>query len=51
MTSADVCWRAIWGEYIPGNPTIVVKNMEGAGSLKLGNWLKSTAPRDGTCWA
>ena len=35
-------------KYIPGNPTIVPKNMEGAGSLKLGNWLKSTAPRDGT---
>ena len=36
------------GRYIPGNPTIVVKNMEGAGSLKLGNWLKSTAPHDGS---
>jgi tripartite-type tricarboxylate transporter receptor subunit TctC len=36
------------GRYIPGNPNIIVKNMEGAGSLKLGNWLKSTAPRDGT---
>jgi tripartite-type tricarboxylate transporter receptor subunit TctC len=36
------------GKYIPGNPNIVVKNMEGAGGLKLGNWLKSTAPRDGT---
>jgi tripartite-type tricarboxylate transporter receptor subunit TctC len=36
------------GKYIPGNPAIVVKNMEGAGSLKLGNWLKSTAPRDGS---
>jgi len=36
------------GRYIPGNPTITVKNMEGAGSLKLGNWLKNTASRDGT---
>lgn len=36
------------GKYIPGNPTIVPKNMAGAGGLKLGNWLKSTAPRDGT---
>ncbi len=36
------------GKYIPGSPNIVVKNMEGAGGLKLGNWLKSTAPRDGT---
>ena len=38
------------GKYIPGNPTIVPKNMEGAGSLKLANWLKSTAPRDGTAF-
>ena len=34
--------------YIPGNPTIIVKNMEGAGSLKLANWLSKTAARDGT---
>src|SRR5687767_7930345 len=38
------------GKYIAGNPTIVPKNMEGAGSLKLANWLKSTASRDGTAF-
>ena len=38
------------GKYIPGNPTIIVKNMEGAGSLKAGNYLKTTAPRDGTAF-
>src|SRR4029077_5426546 len=27
------------GKHIPGNPTIVPKNMEGAGSLRLANWL------------
>lgn len=36
------------GQHIPGNPTIVPKNMEGAGSLRLANWLYSAAPRDGT---
>src|SRR5262249_33729398 len=36
------------GKHIPGNPTIVVKNMEGAGSLRLANWLYNAAPKDGT---
>ena len=36
------------GRHIPGNPTIVPKNMEGAGSLRLANWLANAGPRDGT---
>ena len=36
------------GKHIPGNPTVVTKNMEGAGSLRLANWLYRVAPRDGT---
>src|SRR3974390_1760781 len=36
------------GKHIPGNPTIVPKNMEGAGSLRLANYLYVVAPRDGT---
>ncbi len=36
------------GKHIPGNPTVVPKNMEGAGSLRLANWLAQVAPRDGT---
>jgi tripartite-type tricarboxylate transporter receptor subunit TctC len=36
------------GRHIPGNPTIVPKNMEGAGSLRLANYLYSAAPRDGS---
>jgi tripartite-type tricarboxylate transporter receptor subunit TctC len=36
------------GEHIPGNPNVVPKNMEGAGSLRLANYLYSAAPRDGT---
>jgi tripartite-type tricarboxylate transporter receptor subunit TctC len=34
--------------HIPGNPTIVSKNLEGAGSLRLANWLYNVAPKDGT---
>ena len=36
------------GRHIPGNPTVVVKNMEGAGSLRLANWLYRVAPKDGS---
>ena len=39
------------GKHIPGNPTLVPVNMEGAGSLKLANWLYNAAPRDGTALA
>jgi tripartite-type tricarboxylate transporter receptor subunit TctC len=36
------------GNHIPGDPTVVIKNMEGAGSLRLANWLYNAAPKDGT---
>jgi tripartite-type tricarboxylate transporter receptor subunit TctC len=36
------------GKHIPGNPTIVPKNLEGAGSLRLANWLYNIAAKDGT---
>ena len=35
-------------KHIPGNPTVVPKNMEGAGSLRLANWLYRVAPKDGS---
>ena len=35
------------GRHIPGNPTIVVQNMPGAGSLRATNYLYTVAPRDG----
>jgi tripartite-type tricarboxylate transporter receptor subunit TctC len=38
------------GKYIPGNPTVVVKNMDGAGSLRLANHLYNAAPKDGTAF-
>lgn len=36
------------GKYIPGNPLIVPRTMEGAGSMRLANYLYNAAPRDGT---
>src|SRR5215813_2018635 len=35
-------------KHIPGNPTVVPKNMEGAGSLRLANWMFRVAPKDGS---
>ena len=36
------------GKHIPGNPTVVVQNMPGAGSLKMANYLYNVAPKDGS---
>ena len=36
------------GRHIPGNPSIVVQNMPGAGSLRGANYLYNVAPKDGT---
>lgn len=36
------------GKHIPGNPTVIPLNMEGAGGLKFTNWLFNAAPKDGT---
>jgi tripartite-type tricarboxylate transporter receptor subunit TctC len=36
------------GRHIPGNPTIIVQNLPGAGGVTLANQLYITAPRDGT---
>src|SRR5882762_4361971 len=35
-------------KHMPGKPTVIVKNMPGAGSLKLAVYMQSVAPRDGT---
>jgi tripartite-type tricarboxylate transporter receptor subunit TctC len=37
-------------KHIPGNPTVLPKNMEGAGSLRLANWLYNVGPKDGTAF-
>lgn len=36
------------GRYIPGNPTLVPRQMTGAASLTLANWLYQAAPKDGS---
>lgn len=46
-TYARVLSRHI-GNHIPGNPTVIVQNMVGAGSLTSVRYLNMTAPKDGT---
>ena len=36
------------GRHIPGNPTVVLQQMPGAGSLKATNYLAAVAPKDGS---
>jgi tripartite-type tricarboxylate transporter receptor subunit TctC len=36
------------GGHIPGNPTILPRNMEGGGGIRLANWLYNIGRRDGT---
>lgn len=36
------------GRHIPGDPTVIVQNVTGAGSLKLANVLYNVLPKDGT---
>ena len=37
-----------FGRHIPGNPSVVVQNMPGAGGLRAANYMYSAAPKDGT---
>jgi tripartite-type tricarboxylate transporter receptor subunit TctC len=46
----DIYARALarhLGRHIPGSPTVVVKNMPGAGSAKAGIHISQIAPKDG----
>jgi tripartite-type tricarboxylate transporter receptor subunit TctC len=36
------------GEHIPGDPSVIVEDMPGAGSIVAANYLYNVAPRDGT---
>jgi tripartite-type tricarboxylate transporter receptor subunit TctC len=38
------------GRHIPGNPSLVPRNMTGAAGVTLANWLYHVAPKDGTAF-
>ncbi len=47
----DIACRAVarfLGRHIPGNPTIVVRNMPGGGHVLMSNFMYVNAPKDGT---
>jgi tripartite-type tricarboxylate transporter receptor subunit TctC len=47
----DVTARVLqrhWGKHIPGNPTVIVQNQPGAGSMTMVNQLVANGPFDGT---
>ncbi len=46
-TNARIVARRL-GDHIPGNPSILPKNMTGAGHLQATNFIYAQAPRDGT---
>src|SRR5581483_10129054 len=53
-TGFDIYGRTLarhWGRHIPGNPNVVVQNMNGASGLTAANWLYNIAPKDGTVMA
>lgn len=49
-TGYDLYGRTVarhWSRHIPGNPTITVQNMVGAGGLTASNLLYNVSPKDG----
>jgi tripartite-type tricarboxylate transporter receptor subunit TctC len=39
------------GKHLPGQPTVVVQNMPGAGGMTAANYVYNVAPKDGTVFA
>lgn len=37
-----------FGKHVPGNPTVIVQNVPGAGSMKLANRIYNSVPKDGS---
>jgi len=47
----DLYFRVLarhYGRHIPGNPTVIPKNMPGAGTLRAANYIYNVAAKDGT---
>lgn len=53
-TAFEIYARALirhMNRHIPGQPTMILQNMPGAGSLNATSWLANIAPRDGSVLA
>ncbi len=47
----DLYFRVLarhYGRHIPGNPTVIAKNMPGAGTMRAANYVYNIAAKDGT---
>jgi len=47
----DLYFRVLarhYGRHVPGHPTVVAKNMPGAGTLRAANYIYNVAAKDGT---
>ncbi len=50
-SSNDIAARALArniGKHLPGNPTVITRNMPGGGSFVAANYVYNIAPKDGT---
>lgn len=50
-SSNDIAARAVArsiGRHLPGNPTVITRNMPGGGSFVAANYVYNVAPKDGT---
>jgi tripartite-type tricarboxylate transporter receptor subunit TctC len=50
-SSNDIAARALArniGKHLPGNPTVITRNMPGGGSFIAANYVYNVAPKDGT---
>jgi tripartite-type tricarboxylate transporter receptor subunit TctC len=44
-------WSPFYTKYLPGNPTIIIRNMPGGGSIRGSNWFHANAKPDGTMFS
>ena len=44
-------WSPYFTKYLPGNPTIIVRNMPGGGSIRGSNWFQANAKPDGMMYS
>ena len=47
MDTTARIWARHLGEYIPGNPSVIVQNVPGGGSAKLASKLYNATPNNG----
>ncbi|MEQ8195297.1 MAG: hypothetical protein RIB59_12495 [Rhodospirillales bacterium] len=44
-------WSPYYSKYLPGKPTIIIRNMPGGGAIRGSNWFHANAKPDGTMFS